>query len=239
MVAPILLLSTLAAAHSAAVALMSGGIGVVQGPLTGQSLTASPTPQTVHIIVNNAEQTFTGVVVLGAPGSTVNQGQPVTLVLKGSTPFIGSFQQTSMVVDELQTPDASQSALTVPMSAAGQLQVSFLVPKRSPSDGVQFNYPAFTVGGYNFINGLTMKWRTFPAHYRFSLPSNGSAALDSVTFPSGPSPYHLFFQAVGASTVITVQGDGAVNPLSVTGTDTGVATVFTSALLEFAQGTSN
>jgi hypothetical protein len=229
----------MAVSHAASVTTLSGGIGVILAQVNDPSgEVPSRTPQTVNLLVNGVNQQFTNVVIGGPGGNNdhMNQGTNVILILKGSTPLLGTFSGTSITMDELLTPDSDDSSRVIGISSGGQMQTTIMFPRAGGADGVSMAYPPVTLGGFNFVNGITLRWNAFPGSYNLAIPTSGSPTNQTVSFPATAAPYRVSFVASGGGTNISIQGEGNKTPVNVGGVTSGSSTTITSAILNFTHG---
>jgi hypothetical protein len=239
MIVSLLAFGVLGAVHAAPIATLYGGVGTVTGVMQ-DDIAVTNAPITVHVMVNGVVNTYTNTYIVSDPlSNSLGSGSTVLLVLQGSTPLIATFSQSTIIADQIESLHFAGSQRTIPISSQGQLQANFMLCPKNGQDGVQFTWPPFSLNSLQFPNGASGKWTAYPSVFNLTLPTPGVNTQQTVTFPSTTAkPLSFTFHATAAAGDLLMQGQGYLNPLTVSGVVTGNPTVMTKATLDIGAGTS-
>jgi hypothetical protein len=231
-----------------AVMTASSFAGVISGKMTwvtgtlNAALTVSAAAQAVDVKVGTTSTSYT-CLVPGTPGTSCAVGTPVTILVSGSSPFIGTYAAGSdlvalPVISGVGSAASARRLISLTTAGATEKDIAFLDPY-STFNNVGLLVPPCTAGSIDMLGGVTLSMLVGLPSYSFTEPTSTVATVGSVAFPAGSlSPNSVVGQFNG-------NGILAITGSSATSTNVPVAAVFevgtltecTFATLSFSSAT--
>lgn len=212
---------------------VAGSYAWVSGTLA-TAVTPSNSPQTVTVKVGSTNVPVSNTLVVGATNVQLPIGTPFAVLKAGSTPFAGTYSGTTLETFTDFDTFMRANHRTVPITSAGVLVDSIGFQTPSPATAINLFLPAFTIGTYNFPNGMSESISAPITHFSGTLPSSSTSGSGSATFPTASAPLNLFhFVASGASQLELV-GQGAAATVNLAGLQFGSGTTYTLVTLKIA-----
>jgi hypothetical protein len=200
----------------------------------------SDTIQTIVLKVAGVSKTYTDVMVPGDYAVSFTSypiGTSFTLLAAGSVPFTGTFASGSdILVDPVDDSEGYLYRGKVPVTSVGAISYSIGFPSEVEFGSLlSLHIPEFTIGTYEFKNGLDESIETPIAGFTLTIPTTATAyTFAEVVIPTGVDPQQSFvFEATGNG-VLSFNGSGhsgSPGGLWVCGAISGPSSVLTSASL--------
>jgi len=195
----------------ASASVISSSMTWVTGTLVS-AVTVTAAAQTIELKVGTATESYPSTFLPGPVGQVYPAGTSMSLLEKGSSPFIATFA-SGLSLQALFGGGAINTR-TVPISTTGAISDNIAW---GAGEEAAFHIPTCNIGtALYFLNGIDLGMPLAMPSYTMTIPTGTTPALGSVGFPVGPVPNDVQFLGVGegemqirgtaASTIVRVVG---------------------------------